>query len=222
MSKPKSDYTIQTVCNALRLLDVFQDEAELGVSELSRRLELHKNNVFRLLATLELGGYVEQSPADRSVSSGCSMSRARSRLRAQSHAERTMPPRVAGPRGSVWGKPPTSAFCIGRRAWRTSRADAVAFPASSASCTSRASSPTVCWSPASRVGQASAGPLLGARQGADGLRGCRAHARSVRSQSSCRAAGPRSRTRSRRSRSATSSSTSCASVAGQGFAVDLG
>lgn len=61
MSKPKSDYAIQTVCNALRLLEVFNDEPELGVSELSRRLALHKNNVFRLLATLELGGYVEQS-----------------------------------------------------------------------------------------------------------------------------------------------------------------
>jgi DNA-binding IclR family transcriptional regulator len=63
MSKPKSDYTIQTVCNALHLLEAFHDEAELGVSELSRRLDLHKNNVFRLLATLELGGYVEQSLA---------------------------------------------------------------------------------------------------------------------------------------------------------------
>lgn len=61
MTKPKSDYAIQTVCNALRLLEVFNDEPELGVSELSRRLDLHKNNVFRLLATLELGGYVEQS-----------------------------------------------------------------------------------------------------------------------------------------------------------------
>lgn len=63
MSKPKSDYTIQTVSNALRLLEVFYEEPELGVSELSRRLGLHKNNVFRLLATLELGGYVEQSRA---------------------------------------------------------------------------------------------------------------------------------------------------------------
>ncbi len=60
MSKPKSDYSIQTVSNALRLLEVFYHEPELGVSELSRRLGLHKNNVFRLLATLELGGYVEQ------------------------------------------------------------------------------------------------------------------------------------------------------------------
>jgi len=61
MNKPKSDYAIQTVSNALRLLEVFHEEPELGVSELSRRLDLHKNNVFRLLATLELGGYVEQS-----------------------------------------------------------------------------------------------------------------------------------------------------------------
>jgi DNA-binding IclR family transcriptional regulator len=61
MGKPKSNYTIQTVSNALRLLEAFCEEAELGVSELSRRLGLHKNNVFRLLATLELGGYVEQS-----------------------------------------------------------------------------------------------------------------------------------------------------------------
>jgi DNA-binding IclR family transcriptional regulator len=63
-SKPKSEYMIQTVSNALRLLEVFYDEPELGVSELSRRLGLHKNNVFRLLATLELGGYMEQSASN--------------------------------------------------------------------------------------------------------------------------------------------------------------
>jgi len=63
MTKPKSDYAIQTVQNALRLLEMFHDVAELGVSELSRRLDLHKNNVFRLLATLELDGYIEQSSA---------------------------------------------------------------------------------------------------------------------------------------------------------------
>jgi len=63
MNKPKSDYVIQTVQNALRLLEAFHDAPELGVSELARRLELHKNNVFRLLATLELSGYIEQSDA---------------------------------------------------------------------------------------------------------------------------------------------------------------
>ena len=62
-TKPKSDYSIQTVSNALRMLESFQKADELGVSELSRRLRLHKNNVFRLLATLEEHGYIEQSAA---------------------------------------------------------------------------------------------------------------------------------------------------------------
>ncbi len=62
MKKTKGDYSIQTVINALRLLEEFADADELGVTALSHRLELHKNNVFRLLATLEERGYVEQSP----------------------------------------------------------------------------------------------------------------------------------------------------------------
>jgi DNA-binding IclR family transcriptional regulator len=61
MRKPKGDYAIQTVVNAMRLLGAFHDEAELGVTELSRRLGLHKNNVFRLLATFQQLGYIEQS-----------------------------------------------------------------------------------------------------------------------------------------------------------------
>lgn len=35
----------------------------MGVTELSKRLKLHKNNVFRLLATLESRGYIEQNKA---------------------------------------------------------------------------------------------------------------------------------------------------------------
>ncbi len=62
MKKPKGEYAIQTVINALRVLEEFRDAGELGVTALSRRLDLHKNNVFRLLATLEERGYVEQSP----------------------------------------------------------------------------------------------------------------------------------------------------------------
>jgi DNA-binding IclR family transcriptional regulator len=60
MKKQKSDYAIQTVANALKLLEAFRDGEDLGVTELSRRLDLHKNNVFRLLATLQMHGYVEQ------------------------------------------------------------------------------------------------------------------------------------------------------------------
>lgn len=61
MHRAKSEYAIQTVTNALRLLDAFESDEELGVTELARRLHLHKNNVFRLLATLEDAGWVEQS-----------------------------------------------------------------------------------------------------------------------------------------------------------------
>lgn len=59
-SKPKSDYAIQTVMNALRLLEVFDGAVAIGVSDVARSLGLHKNNAFRLLATLEIAGYVEQ------------------------------------------------------------------------------------------------------------------------------------------------------------------
>lgn len=61
-NKPKTEYAIQTVANALRMLEVFHSESEMGVSDLARRLKLHKNNAFRLLATLELAGYIKQHP----------------------------------------------------------------------------------------------------------------------------------------------------------------
>jgi len=63
MRKAKGDYAILTVTNALRLLEEFRSEMEIGVAELGRRLQLHKNNVFRLLATLEEAGYIEQNTA---------------------------------------------------------------------------------------------------------------------------------------------------------------
>lgn len=59
--KPKSDYAIQTVMNAFRMLEVFDGAVAVGVSDVARNLGLHKNNAFRLLATLELAGYVQQS-----------------------------------------------------------------------------------------------------------------------------------------------------------------
>jgi DNA-binding IclR family transcriptional regulator len=62
--REKKSYVIQSVTNALNLLEEFKgDRDELGVTELSKRLNLHKNNVFRLLATLEAKGYIEQNKA---------------------------------------------------------------------------------------------------------------------------------------------------------------
>lgn len=65
MRRAKSDYVIQTVANAFRLLEAFENEDGLGVTELAQRLGIHKNNVFRLLATLEHLGYMEKTEDDR-------------------------------------------------------------------------------------------------------------------------------------------------------------
>lgn len=62
--REKTNYVIQSVSHALDVLEQFTGEFdELGVTELSKRLKLHKNNVFRLLATLEARGYIEQNKA---------------------------------------------------------------------------------------------------------------------------------------------------------------
>ena len=62
--REKTNYVIQSVAHALDVLEqFFGDVDELGVTELSKRLKLHKNNVFRILATLEARGYIEQNKA---------------------------------------------------------------------------------------------------------------------------------------------------------------
>src|ERR1700745_122279 len=60
--RDKTNYVSQSVTHSLDVLEqFFGDTDELGVTELSKRLKLHKNNVFRLLATLEARGYIEQN-----------------------------------------------------------------------------------------------------------------------------------------------------------------
>jgi len=54
---------LSTVRNAARLLKVFRSrEADLGVSELARRLGLGKSTVHRMLTTLAAEGLIEQNP----------------------------------------------------------------------------------------------------------------------------------------------------------------
>ncbi len=60
--RDKSNYIIQSVAHALDVLEEFRgDVDELGVTELSKKLKLHKNNVFRILATLQSRAYIEQN-----------------------------------------------------------------------------------------------------------------------------------------------------------------
>lgn len=63
--RDKSNYIIQSVSHALDVLEEFRGEVdELGVTELSKKLKLHKNNVFRILATLQSRNYIEQNKAN--------------------------------------------------------------------------------------------------------------------------------------------------------------
>lgn len=63
--RDKSNYIIQSVAHALDVLEEFRgDVDELGVTELSKKLKLHKNNVFRVLATLQSRNYIEQNKAN--------------------------------------------------------------------------------------------------------------------------------------------------------------
>src|SRR3990172_9792516 len=60
--REKSNYVIRSVSHAFDVLEQFNGNVdEIGVTELSKRLKLHKNNVFRLLATFEARGYIEQN-----------------------------------------------------------------------------------------------------------------------------------------------------------------
>lgn len=66
MKAGAENYIIQTVSLALDLLEQFQeDDAELGIMDLSKRLNLKKTTVIRLAATLEAKDYLEMnSPTD--------------------------------------------------------------------------------------------------------------------------------------------------------------
>jgi IclR family KDG regulon transcriptional repressor len=71
IKREKSNYTIQSVSHALDILESFtRTEDELGVTDLAKRLGLHKNNVFRLLATLEHRGYIEQNKSSENYRLG--------------------------------------------------------------------------------------------------------------------------------------------------------
>jgi IclR family KDG regulon transcriptional repressor len=69
--RDKSNYIIQSVSHALDVLEEFRgDIDELGVTELSKKLKLHKNNVFRILATLQSRNYIEQNKANENYRLG--------------------------------------------------------------------------------------------------------------------------------------------------------
>ena len=63
VQRERENYLIQSVCHSLDVIDeLSKAKSELGVTELAKKLSLHKNNVFRILSTLCTYGYVEQNP----------------------------------------------------------------------------------------------------------------------------------------------------------------
>ena len=63
-SRDKDSYSIQSVENALDVLEALCDEdGEVRISRLSEKLKMNKTSVFRLLATFEGRGYVEKEEA---------------------------------------------------------------------------------------------------------------------------------------------------------------
>lgn len=59
--KEKAGYSINSVENALDLLEAICDEGgEARISQLSQRLGMHKTSIYRLLATFEKRGFVER------------------------------------------------------------------------------------------------------------------------------------------------------------------
>ena len=56
----RKSYRIDAVARALRVLEALGDNPGVGVTALADRLGLTKSIVFRLLQTLEEGGYVQR------------------------------------------------------------------------------------------------------------------------------------------------------------------
>lgn len=57
----KIEKGIQSVNRAIQILKCFENNEELGVTEISKLMELHKSTVFGLISTLEMNGLLEKN-----------------------------------------------------------------------------------------------------------------------------------------------------------------
>lgn len=61
MSEPRDQYTLQSVSNALSILDLLAEFEELSAMDIARRMKIGQATAFRLLHTLEQHNYVVKS-----------------------------------------------------------------------------------------------------------------------------------------------------------------
>ena len=64
MAKKREEYHVRAVQRALQILDCFSDqEPYLGVSEISRKLKIHKSTIHALMITMEDEGFIAKDEA---------------------------------------------------------------------------------------------------------------------------------------------------------------
>lgn len=74
---------VQSVERAVQILELLSEDASLSMSEISRRLDVHRSTVFRMLATLEAHDLVEQESARGSYRLGFGLLRLASSVTGQ-------------------------------------------------------------------------------------------------------------------------------------------
>src|SRR2546430_9548033 len=83
---------VQSLDRALEILKLLGSEPEMRVTDLARRLEVHKSTVFRLLSTLEEHGLVEQNPSTEKYRLGYGLVRLAGPVVAAADLARPSPP----------------------------------------------------------------------------------------------------------------------------------
>lgn len=57
----KREYVVNSVLKALDILEILDENTELGVSEIARMLNMEKSTVYRLVNSLRIRGYIQQN-----------------------------------------------------------------------------------------------------------------------------------------------------------------
>src|SRR5262249_26020515 len=81
-AKPEARERLSSVATAIRLLKAFsEDEVEIGISDLARRLRIAKSTAHRLAVTLVSEGMLEQDGGTGKYRLGVALFRLRARVR---------------------------------------------------------------------------------------------------------------------------------------------
>src|ERR1700724_4103009 len=83
---------VQSLDRALEILKLLGSEPEMRVTDLARRLEVHKSTAFRLLSTLQEHGLVEQNPSTEKYRLGYGLVRLAGSVVSEGDLARAAPP----------------------------------------------------------------------------------------------------------------------------------